>query len=54
VTSNLAHRLSQHRPAAGNGFTTRYSLTILVHSERHASIAAAIQREKNIEHWSRA
>ena len=54
VTSNLAHRLSQHRTATGNGFTTRYNLTMLVHAERHDSIAAAIQREKNIKHWSRA
>ncbi len=54
VTSNLSHRLSQHHDATGNSFTTRYNLTLLVHAERHDSITAAIQREKNIKHWPRA
>jgi putative endonuclease len=53
VTSDLLRRLEQHRMSA-SGFTNRYNLDKLVHVERHNSIISAIQREKNIKHWSRA
>ena len=36
------------------GFTRRYGLKRLVWLEQHDVISAAIQREKNIKHWSRA
>jgi putative endonuclease len=36
-----------------DGFTKRYRLRRLVYVERHDDIRAAIQREKNIKHWSR-
>ena len=53
VTSDLLRRLQQHR-ATGGGFTTRYNLDKLGLAERHDTIVAAIQRKKNIKHWSRA
>ena len=53
VTSDLSRRIEQHHAKAG-GFTKQYNLNKLVFVERHDSIVAAIQREKNIKHWPRA
>jgi putative endonuclease len=54
VTAQLRQRIWQHRQGTGGDFTARYRLTRLVHAEPHATILAAIQREKAIKHWSRA
>jgi len=54
VTSSIAHRAYQHRAGLVDGFTKRYGLKRLVFAEPHDSIVSAIQREKNIKHWSRA
>ena len=35
------------------GFTRRYSVKQLVYFEEHNTAIEAIQREKNIKHWSR-
>jgi putative endonuclease len=34
-------------------FTKRYGIKTLVYFESHETIVAALQREKNIKHWSR-
>ena len=34
-------------------FTKRYGVKTLVYFEPHATIEDALQREKNIKHWSR-
>ena len=54
VTSNLIQRVHQHRTGAVAGFTRRYGLKRLVYFETYDDIRTAIQREKNIKHWSRA
>ena len=54
VTANLVRRAWEHREGVVEGFTKRYGLKRLVFVERHESIHAAIQREKNIKHWPRA
>ena len=54
VTSNLARRAWEHREGLIDGFTKRYSLIRLVLAEHHDTIQGAIQREKNIKHWSGA
>jgi putative endonuclease len=54
VTSDLPRRVWEHRTAAADGFTKRYGLKRLVWTERHDTIAAAIQREKTMKHWPRA
>jgi len=53
VTSDLARRAWEHREGMAEGFTKRYGLKRLVYAERHDDIRAAIQREKNLKHWSR-
>ena len=54
VTSNLARRAHEHREGLIAGLTRRYGLKRLVFVEWHEDILAAIQREKNMKHWSRA
>jgi len=53
VTNDLLRRVSEHRDGLVKGFTARYGLKMLVYFERHDSPLVAIQREKNIKHWSR-
>jgi putative endonuclease len=54
VTNDLVRRAHEHHEGLVNGFTKRYKLKMLVYFERFDSPQAAIQREKNIKHWSRA
>jgi putative endonuclease len=53
VTNDLVRRVYEHREGVVKGFTQRYGLKMLVHFERYDAPYAAIQREKNIKHWSR-
>ncbi len=53
MTSDLIKRVYQHREGLADGFTKEYGVKTLVYYEQHATTIAAIQREKNIIHWSR-
>ena len=53
VTNNLVRRVYEHREGLVEGFPKRYRIKTLVYFEPHGTIAAALQREKNIKHWSR-
>jgi putative endonuclease len=50
---DLIRRTYEHREGVAPGFTKRYKVKMLVYYEQHATALAAIQREKNIKHWSR-
>ena len=54
VTSDLVHRVWQHREGLVPGFTATYGVKTLVWYEHHASIDEAITREKRIKEWQRA
>jgi putative endonuclease len=53
VTNNLVRRVYEHREGLAESFTKRYGVKMLVYLEAHDTIEAALQREKNIKHWSR-
>jgi putative endonuclease len=53
MTSDLIRRIYEHREGLIEGFTTAHRVKMLVYYEQHATALAAIQREKNIKHWSR-
>ena len=53
VTNDLTRRVYEHREGAADGFTKRHDVKLLVYYEQHDTVLAAIQREKNIKHWSR-
>ncbi len=54
VTSDLPLRISQHRLGTFKGFSDRYGVKLLVWFEQHATMEAAIQREKRIKKWNRS
>jgi putative endonuclease len=54
VTSDLARRVYEHRQGIYRGFTQSYDLKMLIYYEFCDDIRQAIQREKNIKHWSRS
>ena len=53
VTNDLVRRVFEHREGAVEGSTKRYDVKRLVYYEQHETVPLAIQREKNIKHWSR-
>jgi putative endonuclease len=53
VTNNLVRRVYEYRESLAESFTKRFGVKTLVYFESHETIAAALQREKNIKHWSR-
>jgi putative endonuclease len=53
ITNDLVRRVYEHRNGMVAGFTRRYGVKALVHIEQYDDPATAIQREKNIKHWSR-
>lgn len=54
VTSDLVRRIWEHRNNVVQGFTERYGVHLLVYYEQHASMEAAITREKQLKKWKRA
>lgn len=54
VTNDLIRRVFEHRQQLAEGFTKRYHVDRFVYFESHDTAIGAIQREKNIKHWSRA
>ncbi len=53
VTSGLLGRISLHKQDLIEGFTRRHGVHTLVYYELHATIEAAIQREKQLKKWNR-
>jgi putative endonuclease len=53
VTSDLIKRIWEHRNHMVEGFTQRYNIHRLVWYELHATMEAAIAREKRLKNWTR-
>ena len=54
VTSNLVHRVWQHKNDVIEGFTKQYNVHHLVWYEVHETMDAALTREKALKWWKRA
>lgn len=54
VTSDLIKRIWEHKSDVVEGFTKKYRVHDLVWFEQHATMEAAIVREKAIKEWKRA
>ena len=54
VTSNLVHRVWQHKNDVVEGFTKQYGVHRLVWYEVHDTMDAALTREKALKWWKRA
>jgi putative endonuclease len=53
VTSKLGLRVEQHKLGTFAGFSKRHGCKTLVWWERHATMAPAILKEKQIKRWRR-
>jgi putative endonuclease len=53
ATSDLVQRIHQHREGHIPGFTREHGAKRLVWFEQHATMEAAIAREKRIKKWNR-
>jgi len=53
ITSDLEHRLHQHRTKAFPGFTSKYNINQLAYYEIFGSSMPAIEREKQLKGWKR-
>ena len=54
VTNNLGRRIREHREEQIEGFTKKYHVHNLVYYEEFHEVTAAIKREKQLKHWTRA
>jgi putative endonuclease len=54
VTSDVVRRVWEHKNGVVDGFTKKYGVKHLVYLEMHATMEAAIRREKQIKLWKRA
>jgi putative endonuclease len=54
VTSDLIHRVWQHKQKEVEGFTAKYNVSRLVYYEIYQTAEQAITREKKIKKWRRA
>jgi putative endonuclease len=53
LTSNLPHRMEQHRSGAVAGFTRAYRVHRLVYVEEFTSLLEARARERTLKRWRR-
>jgi len=53
ITSNLYKRVYEHKNNIHEGFTSKYSVHILVYYEITSDVKSAIAREKVLKGWSR-
>ena len=53
VTNDLVRRVSEHQSGATPGFTEKYHLDRLVYYEVYPEVLPAIDREKQLKHWTR-
>src|SRR3712207_6759255 len=54
VTNDLERRVYQHKQGQVPGFTATYRINYLVHYEETSAVHEAIEREKQLEGWTRA
>ena len=53
VTSDLSHRIYEHKADIFKGFTSKYDVKTLVWWQEYDLITGAIQREKSIKKYPR-
>ena len=53
ITSDLEKRIYQHKNDLKKGFTSNYSVHMLVHFEETTDVQVALNREKQLKKWNR-
>ncbi|WP_370631511.1 GIY-YIG nuclease family protein [Peptoniphilus sp. KCTC 25270] len=54
VTKDLERRMYEHKNKLHDGHTSKYNIVDLVYYEEGGDSSSAIEREKQIKHWSRS
>lgn len=54
MTSNLHNRVFEHKFHRAEGFTDKYNVERLLHSESFDEVVRAINREKQLKGWRRS
>ncbi len=54
LSTDIIHRVYQHKTKAIKGFTSKYNVDQLVHFEIYEDFFEAIAREKQLKRWKRA
>ena len=54
VTTDLVHRVWEHRDKITKGFTAKYDINKLVWHRQYENVIDAITEEKRIKKWKRA
>jgi putative endonuclease len=54
MTNSLRARVAEHRKGKPGSFTTRYKIDRLVYYQFFKYVNNAIDREKELKHWTRA
>jgi len=54
VTSDIIHRVWQHKNGSVEGFTKKFGVKTLVYYEIYKDAEQAIKREKQLKKWRRA
>jgi len=53
MTSNIEHRIFQHKTHVFETFTSKYNVTSFVYFEQHGDVMTAIRRETEMKAWRR-
>ena len=53
ITSELEHRIYQHKNKQTKGFTEKYNVEKLIYFEETTDPMSAIEREKQLKGWTR-
>ena len=53
-TFDLELRMVHHNEGRGSRFTALRRPVELIHTERHETLASALERERQLKHWTRA
>lgn len=54
ITNDLQRRIYEHKHNLVKGFTSKYSVHVLVYFETTVDIKSALEREKQLKKWNRA
>lgn len=53
VTNDIKRRTYEHKTGLCEGFTKKYKVQKLVYYEEYHDVIKAIEREKQLKHWTR-
>jgi putative endonuclease len=53
ILNDLIRRVYEHKERVVQGFTKKYHLKMLVYYEGTNDVRSALQRERNLKHWTR-